>query len=49
MTKRTMGLVAGGMLGVIGAALAMGNKNARNRIMHDTKDIVKKTAHMIDM
>ncbi len=47
MNKSTMGLIAGGLIGAAGAAIIMGDKRSRKRIVRDTKRIARRASDMM--
>ncbi len=49
MDRLTMGMIAGGLLGIAGAgiSLALSDRNSRNQIMRSTKQIARKASNMM--
>jgi len=48
MNKFTSGLIAGGIIGAAGFAVAMSDKRSRRHVMREGRKAMKKAGHMVE-
>ena len=48
MSKFTSGLIAGGIIGAAGLAVAMSDKRNRRQIMREGRKAIRKAGHMVE-
>ena len=48
MTKFTTGLIAGGLLGAAGIAVAMSDKRQRKHMLKGGKKAIKRAGHLVE-